>query len=102
MDWLLLAQFVLLCLLSLAVRLPNPEVQGQVRRMMAVFMAVWLATAAYLRWAPTFLQVPQLIGLAPNRGSWLPQLIAYAAVASWVISARQRLGTAWCVAAIAA
>jgi hypothetical protein len=101
-EWLRVAQFVLLCLLSLAVRLPNPEAQGQVRRMMAVFMAIWLAAAAYVRWAPTFLQVPQLVVMAPNRGSWLPQLIAYAAVASWVISARQRLGTAWCVAAVVA
>jgi hypothetical protein len=99
-SWIAWLEFVGLFVLAIGVRLPDQEAQAHVRRIMFFSLLFWFASGVYLTWAPAFLQVPPVVPFSLNRGSWLPQLIAYAALATWALAQRRGSGSAAAVLAI--
>ena len=99
-NWLGTVLFLAMCIACLRIRLFNVAAQVQVRRMAALAIVVWFLGGAYYNWAPHLVQIPGIALFAACRGLWVPNVMAYGALATWALYERSRIGVVGTVAAL--
>ncbi len=77
--------YLLLIILCWRVRFPDGEVTTFIRRLSCLSGIVYILGAVYLNCAPDALKVPFFVAIDVTRSTWLPQLMMFIFLASFLV-----------------